>query len=241
MTKGLELMTRKKQKKMTMRCPKKLKKELSLDTEGYPRCFGTPDAEKGSGSKDALTKGCALENDTLLTKEGLANDILLTKEGHPPSFLRRRTGQFALANRARSDLPIHANNEELKEELGIMKRPARKKGAKKTMKKPSSLTKGSGKVKKDKQDLVTTSSASAGGKPWTKLRVTTPKKPPWRVYICGTKAKGGTGKLSLIVQTTQVGHPRYVEIMGEIKQKLEQEHLSKQEAIDLRDHWYKTW
>ena len=220
---------------------RKLQKELSLDTEGYPKCFGTPDAEKSSGSKDALTKGIDLENGTLLSKEGLENDTLLTKEGHPPSFLRRRTGQFALANRARSDLPIHANNEELKEELGIMKRPARKKGAKKKLKTPSSLTKGSGKVKKDKQDLVTTSSASAGGKPWTKLRVTTPKKPPWRVYICGTKAKGGTGKLSLIVQTTQVGHPRYVEIMGEIKQKLEQEHLSKQEAIDLRDHWYKTW
>ena len=215
-----------------------MKKELSLDTEGYPRCFGTPDAEKGSGSKDALTKGCALENDTLLTKEGLANDILLTKEGHPPSFLRRRTGQLALANRARSDLPT--NNEELKEELGIMKRPAGKKQANKKLKKPSSLTKGSGKVK-DKHEKSTKSSASAGGGPWTKLRVTTPKKPPWRVYICGTKAKGGKGNMSLIVQTTHVGHPMYVEIMGEIKLMLEQEHLSKQEAIDLRDHLYKTW
>ena len=116
---------------------RKLQKELSLDTEGYPKCFGTPDAEKSSGSKDALTKGIDLENGTLLSKEGLENDT----QGHPPSFLRRRTGQLALANRARSDLPIHANNEELKEELGIMKRPARKKGAKKTMKKPSSLTK----------------------------------------------------------------------------------------------------
>ena len=213
---------------------RKLQKELSLDTEGYPKCFGTPDAEKSSGSKDALTKGIDLENGTLLSKEGLENDT----QGHPPSFLRRRTGQLALANRARSDLPT--NNEELKEELGIMKRPAGKKQANKKLKKPSSLTKGSGKVK-DKHEKSTKSSASAGGKSWAKLRVTTPKKPPWRVYICGTKAKGGKRKMSLIVQTPHVGHPRYVEIMGEIKQKLEQEHLSKQEAIDLRDHWYKTW
>ena len=81
--------------------------------------------------------------------------------------------------------------------------------------------------------------SAAVRKPWVKLQVTSPKKPPWRQYMCGTTSAGG--KLHLVVQTTKFGHHLYKEILQEVKRKMEKNHLTKEEAVELRDHLYKTW
>ena len=65
------------------------------------------------------------------------------------------------------------------------------------------------------------------------------KKTPWRTYICGTTEK--EGKLSLIVETTEKKHPMYKEILKEIKRRLEKDHLTKVEAIELRQSLYNSW
>ena len=82
---------------------------------------------------------------------------------------------------------------------------------------------------------------SAQRKKWTKLLVTKPKKPPYRTYICGTTAPGGKGKLPLIVETTKYAHPLYLDIMAEIKRRLEKDNLTKEEALELRKRLYETW
>ena len=213
--------------------PKKLKKEISdvsLDSSGLPRCFATPEQEKSQCLP--LSKGG--ESNEEEREEGP-----LTKGGGIPSFLKQRPGQLA-AKAAKEHEPM-----DLKKDLGIAKRPA----SKKKDKKPStggSLTKGSpkakkGKVKKKKKQKAPADHAASTRKPWTKLRVTTPKKPPWRTYICGTTVPGGKGKLPLIVETTKVGHRLYLDIMAEIKRRLITEHLTKAEALDLRAHLYNTW
>ena len=51
----------------------------------------------------------------------------------------------------------------------------------------------------------------------------------------------GKGKLSLIVETTHTNHPKYLEILEHIKEKLEKDHLTKVEAIELRQQCYQTW
>ena len=153
--------------------------------------------------------------------------------------MKQRPGQLA-AKAAKKHEPM-----ELKNDLGIAKRPA----SKKKDKKPStggSLTKGSpkakkGKVKKKKKQKAPADHAASTRKPWAKLRVTTPKKPPWRTYICGTTVPGGKGKLLLIVETTKAGHRLCLDIMAEIKRRLITEHLTKAEALDLRAHLYNTW
>ena len=150
--------------------PKKLKKEISdvsLDSSGLPRCFATPEQEKSQCLP--LSKGG--ESNEEEREEGP-----LTKGGGIPSFLKQRPGQLA-AKAAKEHEPM-----DLKKDLGIAKRPA----SKKKDKKPStggSLTKGSpkakkGKVKKKKKQKAPADHAASTRKPWTKLRVTTPKKHP---------------------------------------------------------------
>ena len=108
-----------------------------------------------------------------------------------------------------------------------------------------SLTKGGG--SKGKAISLSKGGGSKAGsdakpaerKKWQKLMVTSTKKPPFRTYICGTTEH--KGKLSLIVETTERRHPMYQEILAEIKRRLEKDHLTKAEAIDLRQALYNSW
>ena len=47
--------------------------------------------------------------------------------------------------------------------------------------------------------------------------------------------------MHLIVETRHAKNPKYLEILEEIKLKLETEHITKQEAICLRDELYEAW
>ena len=112
---------------------RKLKKEISdvsVDSSGFPKCFGTPDS--------LLTKEASPES--LLTKEASPESIPLAS----PSFLRRRPGQ--LVAKPSSSEQQAALRTELG--LGTKKKPAGKKLVKKKKKKEkeeaSPLSKGAG-------------------------------------------------------------------------------------------------
>ena len=72
-------------------------------------------------------------------------------------------------------------------------------------------------------------------KKWTKLRIAKTNKEPWRAYICGTTAEDGKGKVSLIVYKN---HTKFLE---HIQKRLEEDHITKDEALELRQHLYDTW
>ena len=219
--------------------PRKLKKEVSdvsVNSNGMPNCFGTPQSKEQSP----------------LTKRGKSSSLLLTKKEDSrqacpaASFLRRRPGHSL-----KEPSKVQGS---LKAELGLKKKvkktklkakkkaPSKEAAKKKKATKPKAasapkagtLTKGAG--------TAGSLTKGSGGKrqKWTKLWVTQPKKPPWRTYICGTTSPDGKGK-SLIVETTKYAHPLYISIMAEIKRRLEQDHLTKTEARDLRQHLYETW
>ena len=216
--------------------PRKLKREVSdvsVNSNGMPNCFGTPQSQEQSP----------------LTKRGKRSNLLLTKEANSrqacpaASFLRRRPGQSLKESSKEQG--------SLREELGLKKKFKKKKA--KAKKKEAAKKEKAAKPKKaasaSKADTLTKGAGTAGSltkgsagkrKKWTKLWVTKPKKPPWRIYICGTTSPDGTGK-SLIVETTKYAHHLYLDIMAEIKRRLEKDHLTKKEARDLRQHLYETW
>ena len=218
--------------------------DVSVDSNGFPNCFGTPASQAG---QSPLTKEAAGQG--LLTKEAKDSDHLPLTKGQgtckpleAPSFLRRRPGQKVTARPEGTSKPLKA-------QLGLSNKNVKKKKPNKT--KNSSLTKGATKTGSQKTKGKTNGKGSKAAKsfsasegkrmPWTKLVVTNPKKPPWRSYICGTTAPGGKGKLPLILQTTRFAHSMYLDIMTEIKRRLEKDHLTKEEALELRSHLYQTW
>lgn len=217
--------------------PRKLKREVSdcsVNSNGMPNCFGIPQSKEQSP----------------LTKRGKSSSLLLTKEEDSRqvcpavSFLRRRPGQ-TLNNPSQEHGSLRA-------ELGLKKKVKKKKGnaKKKKNKKAAKKEKAATPMKAagvPKAGTLTKGAGTAGSltkrskrQKWTKLWVTQPKKPPWRTYICGTTSPDGKGK-SLIVETTKYAHPLYLDIMAEIKRRLEKDHLTKEEARDLRQHLYETW
>ena len=217
--------------------PRQLKREVSdcsVNSNGMPNCFGTPQSKEQSP----------------LTKRGKGSSLLLTKEEDSRqacpavSFLRRRPGQ-TLNNPSQEQGSLRA-------ELGLKKKVKKKKrNAKKKQNKKAAKKEKAAKPMKaagvPKAGTLTKGAGTAGSltkrsnrQKWTKLWVTQPKKPPWRTYICGTTSPDGKGK-SLIVETTKYAHPLYLDIMAEIKRRLEKDHLTKEEAKDLRQHLYETW
>ena len=236
---------------------KKLKvstSDVSVDSHGLPNMFGTPDpsAAASPASSKPLPKGEPHEENSLPkgSEPSESNSLPKGKESTlakpiaQPSFLRRRLGQQA----TKTD---QAKEQNLRKELGFvaaMKRPAKKMAKAKNkakIKKP--LPKGHGSTPTDPAKSKKPLPKGHGSTPtyprkeWTKLRVTKSSKEPLRAYITGTTETGGKGKLSLIVETTHKNHPKYLEILEHIKEKLEKDHLTKVEAVGLRQHCYQTW
>ena len=69
-------------------------------------------------------------------------------------------------------------------------------------------------------------------RPWLKITKTSAKNPE-RSYLCGTKGKGG--KCKLIVEVSKKRSNRYGLIIGKIKEALEKKHLTKEEAVQMRE------
>jgi hypothetical protein len=66
---------------------------------------------------------------------------------------------------------------------------------------------------------------------WRKIYKTTPKKDP-RAYLCGTKAPGE--KQKLIVEVTATMSKQYMLTIEKIEEALENDNISKEEALKMR-------
>ena len=64
-----------------------------------------------------------------------------------------------------------------------------------------------------------------GSTHWYQVKKTVANKPKPRAYLTGSKEKGG--KFKLIVEVSHQRPPNYLKVTDTIKEKLEQEHLSK--------------
>ena len=198
---------------------KRLKKEVSevsMDSEGYPRCFKTPQTKE----EQPLPKGEGAEASKPKEEQPLPKGDAETSNAMQPSFMRRRLGQA---------LPVVDNDEDFKKDMGLIaKRPAgkgkKKKDKKGIEKKPATLDKRAGAFE----------ASSFGGtrKPWVKLKKTRGKKPE-RAYITGT-TEVGNPKLKLVVEIRKSRSERYDEHIDTIMGQLKKKHLTKQEALDLR-------
>ena len=220
---------------------RKLKKEVSdvsIDSKGFPNCFNSPKGSLAQGNQESsLTKGNGAASSGLAKNTDDKSSLTKGKSVAPPnaqalekpSFLRRRPGQHMAQETTKEE------NKNLQSALGfgvVKKKPAGKasnkeKPPKKTIKKPAaSLPKGGPKP------LL---KGSGERKPWTRLTWVETKKAPWRAYICGSqKPKALAADCKLIVETRGSRSFRYLEILEKIYDKLEKEHYTKEEALQLR-------
>ena len=197
--------------------------EVSLDSEGFPACLKEPSSS--SGHKKA-------EN----------------AEPSLPAFMKNRPGRRATV----SGIPWDC--EELRDQMGFAGKAMKKKKKKNKKKKlcKKALAKGPGEAKvlpKAKAKAKAKAEAKAKGlakakakakafvfptvrSKWHKIQVTTAKKPA-RAYIQGILQEGD--KKRLIVEISLVRSPKYKEHIESIRQKMEEHHLTRQEALEERD------
>ena len=170
-----------------------------------------------------------------LGEDSLPKGSALAKALPQPSFLRRRQGQLATTQEPKEDQA--EEKAKLQKSLGfVAKRPACKpskplaRGKSKAKPLPSKpLAKGK------KKGIASSGPPTYPRKKWAKLRIAMTNKEPWRAYICGTTAEDGKGKVSLIVYKN---HTKFLE---HIQKRLEEDHITKDEALELRQHLYDTW
>ena len=211
------------------RAGKRLKKEVSdasLDSNGFPNCLKSPPpSEKNS----PLQKG----NGTSSLAKGDAQPLA------QPSFIRRRPGQ-TMAQDMAAEAPSR-----LQEDLGFVgKKPASKKakGKKKPCQKDAKGAKNASPAKQKDAGGAKSASPAQPTTPWTRITMTKTAKKPWRAYICGSTKEGALVKdCRLIVETTYTRHPKYLEILEDIKKKVMEENLTKEQALELREKLYNTY
>ncbi len=190
---------------------------VSVDSTGWPKCLMSPE-------KQPLTKWdqAASSHDEIppALAKGLAQ----------PSFLRRRLGSKPEQSWKESDQEAH-----LQEAMGLVQPKAMKKKKKQDAKKKEKLTKVDLGKKKNLSKVLkkpAKQEAPSTRRKWRKLRVTEARNPE-RSYITGCHE--ACQKLHLIVEVSRKRTVKYREVIGVIKRRLEDEHLSKEEAIALRN------
>lgn len=138
----------------------------------------------------------------------------------PPKLWKRgRVGHQS----AKAEVASETGHSELQEAMCLRQKPAA------ALKKapcasPSTLKK----VKTLKKD----SALKHGRKPWAKITKTTASKPE-RCYLIGAHEPGE--KLRLIVEVSKKRSLQYIYIIDMIKEALHKKHLTKEEALDMRD------
>ena len=219
---------------------KRLKKEISdvsVDSEGYPKiwrhqrkrpcqkvrkaaaapwqkvmCSATPPWQK-----EWSTKGKALEKRMGSRVLPMSSSLDAGLE-HAFGFKEKRKGKKTKA-------------------LAKGKAKALAKGKAKALAKGKAKALAQGKAKalaQGKAKALAKGGSSSGSKPpWWRLRITRSLKPP-RAYITGSKEVGAK-KLPLIVEVSGKRSKKYNQVIDMIYRELQDKHLTKEEAIQLRD------
>ena len=144
----------------------------------------------------------------------------------PRSYLRKLHGSHVSEPMPSMSWEQEESNVDLKGSLGyeVLKRPAVKKSkpepATDALPKDTSLLK---EKSRDQEDV--------SRKPWLQLKTTVAKKPA-RAYICGSHDQ--KGKVKLIVEITEKRSSKYMQIMEHILDALKNQHITKNEALEMR-------
>ena len=215
---------------------RKLKKEISdvsLDEDGFPKCFSSPSKVQlptkskkkrkvKKGTKKTLSKGSMPlpkgSSAETLPKGSSAETLPKGKSRPFKSFLRRRPAQTLQPCSS-----TWQEDDHLKGAMGFKRQAA---AATSLAKGTTSLAKGSKKKK---------SEAASGSKPpWVKLRVTRATNPE-RTYIVGTRDATPGAKVQLIVEVSKKRSTKHLSIINEIYRELESKSITKEEAIAMRE------
>lgn len=186
---------------------------------------------RSSGSKDPapLKKGKGLKktlSDVSLDSDGFPKALKSPPKPKPGRLFKKRVGQ----KRPLDALSAGGEEEDNREAMGfsVRKKPAAssakplKKGTKEPLKKGT------------KEPLKKGTKAAAnmsGPGPWLKLHKVMAAKPQ-RAYILGTKSS--EVKPKLVVEVSQTMSKKYSFVIDKIKDALQAQNLSKEEAKDLR-------
>ena len=212
---------------------KRLKKEISdvsVDSEGYPKDLETP--EKKTLPKGEKSSSCTLAKGDMLSHSTLAKGMVNKRR----RLLRKRMGSRVLPMSSSLDAGLeHAFG--FKEKRKGKKTKALAPGKAKALAKGKAKALAKGKSKalaKGKAKALAKGGSSSGSKPpWWRLRITRSLKPP-RAYITGSKEVGAK-KLPLIVEVSEKRSKKYNQVIDMIYRELQDNHLTKEEAIQLRD------
>ena len=182
---------------------------MSVDSDGFPKMLTSPCKEDPSSKEDVT----------------------------PRSFLRKMGTRVESKQEPSSSSWVQSDvKPDLKAALGYEQNPAANapKSAKaKAPSKAAALPKVASGSKSKAQPASLPKDADGGKvrKPWLKLKTTIGKNPP-KAYICGSHDEAG--KVHLIVEVTEKRSSQFLRIIDHILDALKTEHLSKNEALELR-------
>ena len=180
-------------------------------------------------------------SDVSVDSHGFPKELASPQKSPPRLWQRKRVGAMA---RHQASEPVHQN---LKASLGLsqggLKKPAAalKKPAAALKKPAAALKKAAGKpkaikknaLKKEIEEKRPTKNAplKKGRQPWARISKTTARNPA-RCYLTGCHHKDE--KKFLIVEVTQKWSLQYSFVVDRIKEALEKDHLTKEEALQMR-------
>ena len=179
---------------------------LSVDSDGFPKMLSSP-CKKDSTNEHSM----------------------------PPSFLRRNGSRVTIQREPASSSSWNnaTSSNSLKEALGY----SEAEGKPKTKLNSASLAKGvastvnKASLSTKPPSLTKDQAGNSVRKPWLKLSKTVGKNPP-RAYILGSHDQASKGRL--IVEVTEQRSAQYLQIVDHIMASLKAEHLTKNEALELR-------
>ena len=144
----------------------------------------------------------------------------------------------SVARARRPGSRVAQKEEHLMEMMGhsfIPKTLAKKRPAAALEKAAAKAPKAAAKAKAAAKGPLEKGTEDPGRKPWVKLRKTIAQNPK-RAYLQGTT--DGLEKLRLVVEVPERRTPDFEEIIDQIKAALEKDHLTKAEAIAMRERLY---
>ena len=190
-------------------------------------------AEKTQGQlplvEDPKRKLKQHDSDVSMDSQGFPN---MFKSPEPTDKEKKPVAAMAMDRRRPGNKTTPLEKGELQQALGYGTKAYKKPAAALRTKKPAAAL---GKAKK-----ATLEKVDGQRKPWVKIKKTIAKKSNPRAYLTGTKEEGS--KLQLIVEVTAKRCPAgYLEIIDQIWTSLEKDHLTKEEAVNLRENLCKQW
>ena len=204
---------------------KSLKKVKKGTLKGKKETLKKADSplKKEAAENAMVPKGRSLKarvSDVSLDSDGFPNFLASPQKGAtPPRLWKKKRGNF----QPQAPAEVHGG---LKDAMGVLKKPSAKKASLKKEKPKKQALK-----KVAKKETLKKVEANER-KPWEKVFKTAAKKPE-RCYLTGRYSKD-QGKF-LIVEVTKKMSLQYRWIIDRIKDSLEKEHITKHEALEMRE------